>query len=70
MDMFSVISPGAYTTVQDRGRFGFQQMGIPITGALDIFAFEVANLLVGNSGQLAALEITLTGPVLEVLSEA
>ena len=70
MDMFCVINPGAYTTVQDRGRFGFQQMGIPITGALDFYAYEVANLLVGNRPESAVLEITLTGPVLKVLSEA
>jgi len=69
MEMFSVINPGAYTSVQDRGRFGFQQMGIPITGALDFFAYDVANLLVGNRPQSAVLEITLTGPVLEVRSE-
>jgi biotin-dependent carboxylase-like uncharacterized protein len=70
MEMFSVINPGAYTSVQDRGRFGFQQMGIPITGVLDFFAYEVANLIVGNSPQSAVLEITLTGPALEVRSKA
>lgn len=70
MDTFTVINPGAYTTVQDRGRFGFQQMGIPITGVLDTFAYEVANLLVGNEADCAVLEITLTGPLLEVQLEA
>ena len=70
MEMFSVINPGAYTSVQDRGRFGYQQMGIPITGVLDDFAYEVANLLVGNPSESAVLEITLIGPVLEVRSEA
>ena len=70
MQLFSVISPGAYTTVQDHGRYGYQQMGIPITGALDRFAFQVANLLVGNERQCAVLEMTLTGPVLEVQEAA
>ncbi len=66
MQIFSVISPGAFSTVQDHGRFGYQQMGIPISGALDRFAFQVANMLVGNDRQCAVLEMTLTGPVLEV----
>jgi allophanate hydrolase subunit 2 len=45
MDTFLVLTPGPYMTVQDKGRFGYQQMGIPISGALDPFAFRVANLL-------------------------
>mgnify|MGYP000287749782 CR=1 FL=1 len=30
MDAFSVLTPGGYTTIQDKGRYGYQQMGIPI----------------------------------------
>lgn len=70
MEMFSVVHPGAYTTVQDHGRFGYQKMGIPTTGGLDSFAYEVANLLVGNRPQSAVLEMTVTGPVLEARSAA
>jgi len=70
MDVFSVLTPGAYTTVQDFGRFGYQQVGIPVCGALDSFAFSMANMLVGNSLNSAALEITVMGPRIEVLGEA
>ena len=70
MELFHVDAPGAYTTVQDRGRCGYQQMGIPVSGALDAFALEVANLLVGNPPNCACLEITLIGPRLEVRSTA
>ncbi len=70
MDIFSVLTPGAYTTVQDKGRFGFQQMGIPVSGALDAFAFQTANMLAGNPAGHAVLEITILGPRLEVLAEA
>ncbi len=70
MDVFSVLTPGAYTTVQDEGRYGYQQMGIPVSGALDSFAFRVANMLVENPVNCAVLEITVMGPRLEVLSEA
>lgn len=70
MKRFKVHSPGAFTTVQDGGRFGYQKMGMPISGALDAFAFQVANLLVGNPVESAVLEITITGPKLEFISEA
>ena len=70
MNVFSILTPGAYTTVQDYGRYGYQDVGIPISGALDSFAFNVANMLVGNSDNCAVLEITVMGPRIEVLSEA
>ncbi len=70
MDVFSVLTPGAYTTVQDYGRYEYQQVGIPVSGALDSFAFRVANMLIGNSVNCAVLEITVMGPRLEVLREA
>jgi biotin-dependent carboxylase-like uncharacterized protein len=70
MDLFSVLNPGAYTTVQDYRRYGYQQMGIPLSGALDSFAFGVANMLVANHINCAVLEITIMGCRFEVLSEA
>ena len=69
MNAFKVLTPGAYTTVQDAGRFNFQQMGVPVSGALDDFALQVANLLVGNDRRQAVLEMTVMGPRLEVLAE-
>jgi len=69
MDTFLVLTPGPFMTVQDKGRFGYQQMGIPISGALDPFAFRVANMLVGNPAESAVLEITIVGPQLAVLRE-
>ncbi len=70
MDVFSVLTPGGYTTVQDNGRYGYQQVGIPVSGVLDSFAFRVANMLVKNPVSCAVLEITVMGPRLEVMSEA
>ena len=69
MGALKVFSPGIYTIVQDRGRFGFQHMGVPVSGSLDRFSFTIANLLVGNPENLAALEITITGPSLEIRKE-
>lgn len=59
-----VLHPGLLTTVQDLGRSGHQREGIPVSGAMDPFALRVANLLVGNGDDAAALELTLTGPTI------
>lgn len=50
-----VIKPGLATTVQDAGRPGYYNIGIPLSGALDRYALRVANLLVGNEEGAAAL---------------
>lgn len=57
------------TTVQDRGRYGYQQFGVPVAGAMDTFALKMANILTGNSENSACLEITLTGLRLRVLED-
>jgi len=62
--------PGLLTTVQDRGRFGLQHLGVVPSGAMDPVALELANGLVGNRGDEAALELTVLGPELEFRSEA
>ena len=43
-----VVDPGALTTVQDRGRFGWAHLGVPRAGALDAPAAALANRLAGN----------------------
>ena len=52
---------GLHTTLQDDGRWGWQDVGVPVGGALDRDASRRANVLVGNEPDEAALEITLTG---------
>ncbi|MBI1209187.1 MAG: 5-oxoprolinase/urea amidolyase family protein [Azospirillum sp.] len=61
-----VIRAGAMTTVQDDGRYGFQDLGVPVSGAADGEALRLGNALVGNPRNLAGLEIRLSGPVLRV----
>jgi antagonist of KipI len=65
-----VSSPGFFTTVQDPGRSGFQRFGVPVSGAMDDYAFTAANLLVGNNPADACLEVTMHGPDLLFLREA
>lgn len=54
--------PGLLTTIQDRGRYGMQQYGIPVSGAMDASALRIANALAGNNEEEAVLEVTLQGP--------
>jgi len=63
---FEVIRPGLLTTVQDLGRVGYQAEGVPVAGAMDRFSLRIANILVGNPEEEAALEITVSGPRLKV----
>ena len=65
-----VIMPGLMTSVQDRGRFGFQALGISVSGALDPDGFDLANALAGNEAGTGALEIRMLGPTLEVTAES
>ena len=62
MTSCAVIRPGLLTTVQDLGRWGYQDGGVPVAGPMDSFSHRLANRLVGNDEQAAALEITLAGP--------
>lgn len=52
------------TTIQDAGRWGVQDRGVPVSGPMDWRSFHLANALVGNSRGAAALEATLLGPEL------
>jgi len=65
MACLKIITPGFMTTVQDKGRHGFQKQGIPVSGAMDTYALELANLLVGNERSTAGLEVTFSGPMIE-----
>ena len=63
-----ITQPGLLTTIQDRGRYGYQRYGVPVSGAMDEFALRMGNLLAGNDQNAAALEITLQGPTIELLA--
>ena len=65
---FRVLKGGMLTTIQDFGRSGYQSQGFSVGGAMDVRSFKLANLLLDNPENEAALEITLIGPVLEFTS--
>jgi 5-oxoprolinase (ATP-hydrolysing) subunit C len=59
--MIEILRAGPLTTVQDLGRPGWRDRGLSVCGALDEFALQAGNLLVGNPASAAGLEFTL-GP--------
>ena len=61
---------GPGTTVQDRGRFGWQKYGLGPAGAMDVPAMAEANLLAGNAPGAAAIELALAGARLRVVGGA
>lgn len=70
MGKMRIIKAGALTTIQDLGRTGFQQYGMPVAGAMDSRSLRCANWLVGNPSGEACLECTLTGSTIEFLTDS
>jgi biotin-dependent carboxylase-like uncharacterized protein len=66
---FEVLDPGILTTIQDLGRYGFSQFGVPPSGALDTFSCRVGNLLAGNKQGEASLETSVMGLKLKTLRD-
>jgi biotin-dependent carboxylase-like uncharacterized protein len=66
---FEILEPGILTTVQDLGRYGFSQYGVPPSGALDPYSFRIANLLAGNAEEEACLEATVMGLKMKALRD-
>jgi len=57
--MIKVLTSGFYTTIQDLGRFGYGDIGVPVSGAMDMYSAKLANHILGNKESEAVLEITL-----------
>ncbi len=67
--MIKVLKEGLFTTIQDIGRFGYKNIGIPVSGSMDQTSAKLANLLLGNDESSAVLEMTLVGPTLEFMND-
>jgi len=63
--MLKVLKSGFFVCIQDQGRYGYRDIGVPISGAMDLQSVKKANLLLENPPQASVLEITMTGPTLE-----
>lgn len=64
--VIEVIQPGTLSSIQDYpGRVGYWDIGVPPSGPMDDFAFQLANKIVGNDAKAAGFEFTLMGPTLK-----
>lgn len=61
---------GVLATIQDLGRVGFQKHGMVVGGAVDSLSHRLANILVGNKENEAAIEVTLAGTSLQFKESA
>ena len=64
--MIEVLSSGYFTTLQDAGRPGFRQFGVPLSGAMDKKAYDLALALLPFKGDRCVFECTLIGPTLKI----
>ncbi len=65
-----VLAPGAQSSLQELpGRLGYWHVGVPPSGPMDARSFRLANALVGNAPETAALELTVSGPTLRFNTE-
>jgi len=69
MPSMLVRDAGFFVQVQDLGRFGYQQYGVPVGGALDSYSLRAGNRLVGNADGASALEVSVQGPGFEMIGE-
>jgi KipI family sensor histidine kinase inhibitor len=65
----TVVRPGLLTTIQDLGRWGHQDRGVPVAGPMDPVSHRLANIVVGNHQDAATIEVTLLGPELRIERE-
>lgn len=62
-----ILQPGLFSTIQDEGRLGYQDLGFSGAGALDLYSFKMAQKLIGNDGP--AIEYTIIGPKVQFLKD-
>ncbi|PKB00449.1 biotin-dependent carboxylase-like uncharacterized protein [Flavobacteriaceae bacterium MAR_2009_75] len=63
--MLKVLKAGLFTTIQDQGRYGFLNKGVPVAGYMDAFSATKINALLENKKEDAVMEMTMTGPTLQ-----
>lgn len=69
MFKINILKPGLFTTLQDLGRIGHQDAGIPFSGAMDKEAHKIANELLDNPHSTPTIEMTLKGAEFEFEGE-
>ncbi|WP_319410839.1 biotin-dependent carboxyltransferase family protein [uncultured Cohaesibacter sp.] len=61
MNVIQIKNPGPMMTIQDLGRSGMLHAGVSRSGPMDAPSFRLANALVGNPQESAAIEFAMLG---------
>jgi len=69
MKQFEILSPGPLTLIQDCGRYGYQKSGVPVSGSMDSFSYNISNILLENNEDEGVLEFTMLGPKIKFRSQ-
>jgi antagonist of KipI len=64
-----LIELSGLVTIQDSGRTGWRRFGVPLSGPMDMFAFQAANALAGNPSNYALVEIGLGDVIFRALHD-
>ncbi|MGM0519338.1 MAG: biotin-dependent carboxyltransferase family protein [Campylobacterota bacterium] len=64
---FKILNEPIFATIQDRGRFGFTNIGVTNSGVMDEYAYLSANLLLNNSLDTNIIEIAFSNVILKAL---
>ncbi len=57
----NITHAGPQVSIQDQGRPGLMRYGVPASGPMDRFAYQVVNIALGNPTDRPAIEISLGG---------
>ena len=64
-----IIKAGILTTIQDMGRYGYQETGMAVSGVMDTRSTSIANILVGIDENEGVIEVTMMGPTIEFTAD-
>jgi antagonist of KipI len=70
MKLAVVTQQGLHASIQDMGRKGYRRLGIGCGGPMDVFAFSVANALVGNEREMPVIELAGSSFEIKILSDS
>lgn len=63
-----ILNPSYFTTIQDRGRFGFSHIGVTNSGVMDEFSYLILNKLLRNKIDENVLEISFSNFEVKILA--
>ncbi len=63
-----ILNNPIFATIQDKGRFGFSNIGVTNSGVMDEYAYNIANLLLNNSLDTNIIEIAFSNVEFKALA--